>query len=160
MSCAYSRASEREYWRYGTEESSIIIEGARQKIRRPRVRSKAGEAALPSLKKLRDQDLLDEEMKEKMLLGVSTRNYSAVIADYEDKFGDSKSNVSRAFARASKKALESVNNAPLDEYSFVGLVIDGIEIKGRTVVAAVGITDSLDKIPVGLVEGSSENAGV
>jgi putative transposase len=129
-------------------------------VRRPRARGRDGEAELPSLLKLRDQDLLDEEMKEKMLLGVSTRNYSQAIEGYIGKFGDSRSSVSRAFERASKKDLDAINHSDLGEYSFIGLVLDGLEIKGRTVVAAVGITDELEKIPVGLVEGSTENSQV
>lgn len=151
---------DRAYYRHGTEETSLIVGGARQRVRRPRVRGKEGEAELPSLAKLRDQDLLDEEMKEKMLLGVSTRNYSKAIEGYEGKFGDSRSSVSRAFERASKKDLDAINHSDLRAYSFIGLVLDGLEIKGRTVVAAVGITHELEKIPVGLVEGSTENAQV
>jgi transposase-like protein len=129
-------------------------------VRRPRVRGEHGEAELPSLRKLRDQELLDEEMKEKMLLGVSTRNYSEAIEGYQGKFGDSKSSVSRAFERASKKDLDAINCADLSEYCFIGLVLDGLEIKGRTVIAAVGVTHELEKIPVGLIEGSTENASV
>ena len=87
----------RAYWRHATEESSVIVGGARQRIHRPRVRGEDGEAELASLSKLRDQDLLDEEMKEKMLLGLSTRNYSDAVEGYKGKFGDSKSSVSRAF---------------------------------------------------------------
>ncbi|MCB0328914.1 MAG: transposase [Bdellovibrionales bacterium] len=150
----------RTYWRYGSEETSVMVGGARHRVRRPRVRGEDGEAELPSLSKLRDQDLLDEEMKEKMLLGVSTRNYSEAIEGYKGKFGDSKSSVSRAFERASKKDLDAINHADLSDYSFVGLVLDGLEIKGRTIVAAVGVTHELEKIPVGLIEGSSENSTV
>lgn len=150
----------RVHWRHGTEETSVIVSGARHRVRRPRVRGKSGEVALPSLKKLRDRDLLDEEMKEKMLLGVSTRNYSEAIEGYKGKFGDSKSSVSRAFDRGSKKDLDAINLSDLRGIPFIGLVLDGIEIKGRTVIAAVGVTHELEKIPVGLIEGSSENSQV
>jgi putative transposase len=94
------------------------------------------------------------------LLGVSTRNYSEAIEGYKGKFGDSKSSVSRAFERASKKDLDAINHSDLREYSFIGLVLDGLEIKGRTVIAAVGVTHELEKIPVGLIDGSSENSKV
>ena len=156
----YRHLEGREYWRYGTEETSILVGGARQRVRRPRVRGADGEAELPSLKKLRDQDLLDGEMKEKMLLGVSTRNYSEAIEGYKGKFGDSKSSVSRAFDRASKKDLDAINHSDLSQYSFIGLVLDGLEIKARTVIAAVGVTHELEKIPLGLIDGSSENSKV
>lgn len=156
----YSHQGEREWWRHGSEETSIQVGGARYGVKRPRVRGRKGEAELPSLKKLRDQDLLDEEMKERMLLGVSTRNYEEVIEGYEKKLGTSKSSVSRAFDRASKKDLEFINHGELHEHSFVALVLDGLEVKGRTIIAAVGITDELEKMPVGLIEGSTENSEV
>jgi NH3-dependent NAD+ synthetase len=50
-----------------------------------------------------------------MLLGVSTRNYSEAIEGYQAKFGDSKSSVSRAFERASKKDLDAINHSDLAE---------------------------------------------
>ena len=40
------------------------------------------------------------------------------------------------------------------------LVLDGIELKGRTNIVALGITTDRVKIPLGLWEGSTENATV
>jgi len=149
-----------EYYRYGTERSSIVIGGARYKIERPRIRGSEGEVYPPMLKKLREQELLDKEIKDRMLLGVSSRNYEKVIEGYSDKLGISRSSVSRAFGRASKKELGLINESDLGAYRFVGIMIDGLEIAGRTVIAAVGITSELEKIPLGLVEGSTENAEI
>lgn len=155
----YSR-NDSEYSRYGTEKSSVIIGGARYGIERPRVRGKQGEVYPESLKKLRKQDLLDEQMKEAMLMGVSTRNYEKVIQGYSEKTGVSKSTVARAFGRASKKELDAINEADLSDYSFVSLMIDGLEIGSRTVIAAIGITAKLEKVPVGLIEGNTENSTI
>ncbi len=143
--------------RGGSEETSIILDGARYPIRRPRVRGAQGEVELPSLTKLRDQDLLDEQIQERMIRGVSTRNYDPVVSAYAEKLGVSKSSVSRAFIRASQKDLDALNHAKLDEHSFVALMIDGVEYAGRTVVVALGITETLQKIPLGAREGDTEN---
>lgn len=154
----YSRTG--THSRYGSETTSILIGGARYRVSRPRIRGEEGEVYPETLAKLREPDLLDEEIKRRMLRGVSSRNYDEVIEGYSDKIGVSKSSVSRAFTRVTAKDLDSINSGDLSEHSFIALVIDGIEIGGTVVVAALGITDEMEKIPVGLKEGSTENAQV
>ena len=137
-----------------------VLEGARYRIRRPRVRQANREVALPTLAQLQAQDLLDEQMRHRMVLGVSTRNYKQVIDGYTEKLGVARSSVSRAFVRASQKDLDSINAGPLGEYAFVAVMIEGLEIGGRMVVAALGITADMTKIPLGLREGNTENSEV
>lgn len=146
--------------RGGSEQTSIIVDGVKYRVRRPRAHDDNGEVELPMLTKLRDRDLLDQQMLSRMVRGVSTRNYENVIGGYAKKLGVSKSSVSRAFIRASQKDLDHLNGADLSPYSFVAIMIDGVEIAGRTVVAALGVTDSLEKIPLGIREGDTENSGV
>lgn len=50
----------------------MVIGGARYGLRRPRIRGGEGEVYPETLEKLRAQDLLDEEMKQRMLVGVSS----------------------------------------------------------------------------------------
>ena len=154
----YARKGENLCHRGGSEQTSIIVGGARYAVRRPRVRDGSGEVELPSLSKLRDRDVLDRKMHERMMLGVSTRNYAPVIEGYSKKLGVSKSSVSRAFERVSRAELEAINHDSLEHYSFLALVVDGLEIGGRCVVAALGITAELEKVPLGLKEGDTENA--
>jgi transposase-like protein len=156
----YSRKTDPQCHRGGSERSAVVLEGARYGIRRPRVRKANREVALPTLAKLQAQDLLDEQMYHRLVLGVSTRNYEPVINGYTQKLGVSRSSVSRAFVRASQKDLDSINEGPLGEYSFVAVMIDGLEIGGRMVVAALGITADLTKVPLGLREGNTENSEV
>jgi transposase-like protein len=147
-------------YRGGHEQTSVVVEGAKYAVRRPRVRKESREITLPTLAKLQSQDLLDAQMHQRMVLGVSTRNYDHVIDGYSEKLGVSRSAVSRAFIRASQKDLDSINEGKLDAYSFVALLIAGVEIGGRTVVAALGITAAMEKIPLGLREGDTENSEV
>jgi transposase-like protein len=153
----YSRKPDNGYYRGGSEESSLIVDGGRVSFRRPRVRKDGKEAALQTLEKLRDQDLLDSEMHQRILKGVSTRDYSEVITGVADKTGISKSAVSRAFVRASQKSLDEINHGDLTRYRFVGLMIDGSEYDGKTIVGALGITTESQKIPLGIREGDTEN---
>jgi transposase-like protein len=147
-------------YRGGHEQASVVVEGAKCGIRRPRVRKDNQEVALPTLTKLQSQDLLDAQMRQRRVLGVSTRNYGQVINGYSERLGVSRSSVSRALVRASQKDLDWINEGKLDAYSFVALMLDSLEVGGRTVVAALGITAEMEKVPVGLREGDTENSEV
>jgi putative transposase len=156
----YERKREGQGYRGGHGQTSVVVEGAKYGIRRPRVRKANREVALPTLSKLQSQKLLDQQMRQRLVLGVSTRNYEQVINSYSEKLGVSRSSVSRAFVRASQKDLDSINEGKLEAYGFVSLMIDSLEVGGRTVVAALGVTAEIEKIPVGLREGDTENSEV
>jgi putative transposase len=146
--------------RGGSETTSLLLDGGKHSIKKPRARRGNQEIELPSLKKLQDRELLDKQMYSRMMLGVSTRNYEEVIGGLAKKTGIKRSSVSRAFRRASQKDLDSINGADLSTHRFVGILIDGTNLGGRTVVVAVGLTAEKEKIPVGLKEGDTENAHV
>lgn len=157
---AFARKGEALCYRGGSEQTSIIVHGAKYRIRRPRARNAQGEVELEALSKLREQDLLDEKIHQSMLCGVSTRNYDKVVEGYSEKLGVSKSSASRAFVRASQKDLDAINGASLSEHRFVAILIDSFETYGRAMVMALGIDSEMRKIPLGLKEGNSENAEV
>lgn len=146
--------------RGGSELTSLMVDGAKHSIRKPRARRDGEEIELPSLLKMRDRELLDSQMLSRIVRGVSTRNYSSVINGFSEKTGVSKSSVSRAFKRASKKDLDAINGADLSEYNFVAILIDGTGVGETTQVVAIGITDDNQKIPLGLIEGTTENGTV
>lgn len=157
---AFSRKGEERYYRGGSDCTSVIVQGAKYRIKRPRVRGEQGEVVLESLAKLRTQDLLDDKIHQAMLAGVSTRNYEKVIEGYSEKLGVTKSSASRAFVRASQKDLDAINGASLEGLRFVAIAIDCYALYGRAMVMAVGVDESMKKIPLGLREGDSENAEV
>lgn len=146
--------------RGGSDMTSLMVDGAKVPVGRPRARRNGKEVELPSLEKMRDQDLLDSQMLQRIMRGVSTRNYEGVINGFAEKTGVAKSSVSRAFKRASKKDLDAINNADLSEYKFVAILIDGTGIGETTQVVAIGVTEDSQKIPLGLREGDTENASV
>jgi putative transposase len=146
--------------RGGSERTSLMVDGAKHEMRRPRARKNGEEVELPSLEKMRDQDLLDRQMLTRIVKGISTRNYESVINGFAEKTGVSKSSVSRAFKRASKKDLEEINGADLSGYDFIAILIDGTGVGETTQVVAIGITADNQKIPLGLKEGDTENASV
>ena len=72
----------------------------------------------------------------------------------------SKSAVSREFVARTRENLDALMTRRLDDVRLAVLMVDGIELKGRTNVVCLGITTEGVKIPLGLWEGSTENAAV
>ena len=112
-----------------------------------------------------DRDPLSRVVLERMLAGVSTRRYRRTQEPVGEQVetrarSTSKSAVSRTFVARTKEALMELMARRLDDVRLAVLMIDGIELKGRTNVVALGITTEGVKIPLGLWEGSTENATV
>ena len=59
-----------------------------------------------------------------------------------------------------RKALDELMGRRLDDVRLAALMIDGVELDGRCNVVALGIADDGKKVPLGLWEGSTENAAV
>lgn len=146
--------------RGGSDWTSLMVDGAKLPVRRPRARKDGEEVELESLAKLQDRELLDSQMLVRILKGVSNRNYESVINGFAEKTGIAKSSVSRSFKRASKRDLDEINNADLSSYRFVAILVDGTGLGESTQAVAMGITDNSQKIPLGIREGDTENAGV
>ena len=100
-----------------------------------------------------------------MLAGVSTRRYRRTqepvgAAVEQAARSTSKSSVSRAFVERTRVSLAELMARRLDDVRLAVLMLDGIDLKGRTNIVALGITTDGAKIPLGLWEGSTENAAV
>jgi putative transposase len=153
--------------RHGHEAGEVTLGGRRVAVERPRVRSADGaqEVALQTYAHFSDRDPLTRVVLERMLAGVSTRRYVRVLepvgAAVEESAGStSKSSVSRAFVERTRESLGELMGRRLDDVRLAVMMLDGIDLKGRTNIVALGITTDGVKIPLGLWEGSTENATV
>ena len=102
---------------------------------------------------------------ERMLAGVSTRRYrrtqEPVGEPVEAKArSTSKSSVSRTFKARTQRALLALMSRSLADMRLAAMMIDGLELKGRMMIVALGITTEGVKVPLGLWEGDTENATV
>jgi transposase-like protein len=98
-----------------------------------------------------------------LLLGVSTRGFEASLEPRPSGVvarGSSKSSASRSFVAKTRQRLAASLERRLDELDLIALLIDGIEVARQTVVVALGITSDGTKVPLGLVQGSTENAAL
>ena len=112
-----------------------------------------------------DRDPLRRVVLERMLAGVSTRRYrrtqEPVGEEVETRArSTSKSAVSRTFVERTREALGELMSRQLADLRLAVMMLDGLELKGRMMIVALGITTEGVKIPLGLWEGSTENATV
>jgi transposase-like protein len=153
--------------RHGHESGEVTLGGRRVAVERPRARTADGESELPleTYRHFADRDPLTRLVLEQMLAGVSTRRFERTREPVGEQVeaearSVSKSAVSREFVARTRENLEALMSRRLDDVRLAVLMIDGIELKGRTNVVALGITTDGVKIPLGLWEGSTENAAV
>jgi putative transposase len=72
----------------------------------------------------------------------------------------SKSAASREFVGRTRERVEELMSRGLQDVRLAALMLDGIELKGRCCVVALGITTEGVKLPLGLWDGSTENKTV
>ena len=151
--------------RHGHEDGSMTLGGRRVPVRRPRMRTADGKRELPveSYGYFADRDPLTRAVMDRMLAGVSSRRF----ADVGEPVGNeveasssstSKTSVSEMFIERTRTALGELMSRRLDDVRLAVMMLDALEIADRTHVVALGITTDGVKIPLGLWEGSTENA--
>ena len=99
-----------------------------------------------------------EELMEKVILGISQRDYERVSKDCMESFGLSQSNVSRKFIEASAKALEEFQERTLIEKDVIAMLIDGKSLAKQRIIIALGVTIEGEKIVLGFIQSSTENS--
>jgi transposase-like protein len=159
---------DRTHTRHGGENGSVTLGGRRLPVRRPRVRTvgeNGHEVTLESYATFADADLLADGMVARMLAGISTRRYPVALepvgeAVEEAATSTSKSAVSRRFVTATAERLAELCARPLDQARWPIVMLDGVHLGEHLLVVALGVTDDGVKVPLGVVEGSTENATV
>lgn len=153
--------------RHGREAGEVTLGGRRVGVERPRVRTAddSGEVVLATYRHFACRDPLTEAVMERMLAGVSARRYQRTCEPVGSQVeqasrSTSKSAVSRSFVARTAETLVELMRRRLDDVRLAVLMLDGIDLKGCTNIVALGITTEGVKIPLGLWEGSTENATV
>ena len=156
--------SERTASRHGHEDGSMTLGGRRVAVSRPRARTVDGkELAVSTYEYFADRDPLSRAVMDRMLAGVSTRKFERVgepVGEEIERCASSKrkSTVSEMFIEKTRTALGELMGRRLDDVRLAVMMLDGLEIAGRVHVVALGISTDGVKIPLGLWEGSTENA--
>jgi putative transposase len=161
----HKRNPDRTAKRHGHERGSMTLGGRRVEVERPRMRTVDDEYELPvrTYEYFADRDPMTRAVMDRILAGVSTRKYAVVGEpvgeDVENgSSSTSKSTVSELFIERTRTALGELMSRRLDDVRLAVMMLDGLDIADRTHVVALGISTEGVKIPLGLWEGSTENA--
>ncbi len=162
----------RSAYRHGTEAGKVTLGGRRVRVVRPRVRTVADgrsgeehEVRLESYDTFAKLDLLADHTVECAMAGLSGRRYEAALEPMGPEIekaasGTKQSSVSRRFVTVTAERLAEFRTRPLDEQRWLICFIDGFDFAEHTMVGALGVTADGTKVPIGLTEGSTENATV
>src|SRR6266702_1108303 len=158
---------DRAGYRHGSENGSVTLGGRRVPVTRPRVRAAggSGELRLPSYDLFSSTEILTQLALEKMLAGLSSRRYGRGLEPAgcqveQAAVSTSKSAVSRRFVAATETALAELMSRRLDDLDLVAFMVDGVHFGEHTCVVALGVGLDGTKHPLGVEEGSTENAAV
>lgn len=154
----YERSAGRRASRHGRQRGWISISGQKVRIERPRVRA-GEELALDRYALMQRKEAMPEAALQRMVRGVSTRDYAGVIDAARDGFGIERSSVSRAFVEASRQEVDELMSRRFEGVRFPVIFIDGVEYADTTMLVALGMTVDGQRI-LGFREGASENAEV
>lgn len=163
----HARISGRTAFRHGHEDGEVTLGGRRVAVKRPRARSADGEQEVPlaTYEYFADRDPLTRVVLEQMLAGVSTRRFSRTREPVGEEVvaserSASKSAVSREFIGRTREHLDALMSRDLADVRLAALMVDGIELKGRCCIVALGVSTDGVKLPLGLWDGSTENKTV
>ena len=147
--------------RWGKEDGYCVVDGQKVPLRRTRLRSPENrEQRLGSYELFQRSAPQEQSVWDKMMRGLSTRNYGAVVKDFREAYGVEKSAVSDSFIAASREKLQALMERPLGELQLCAVLLDGTPFRDRQMIVALGISTDGHKTVLGLREGASENAAV
>ena len=151
----------RQEHRWGKENGYCVVDGQKVPIQRTRLRTKdQREQRLGSYELFQRSGPMQAGVWDKMMRGLSTRNYGAVVKDFHQAYGIEKSAVSENFIEASREKVKQLMQRPLGELRLCAVLIDGTQFKDRQMIVALGIGCDGRKTVLGIREGATENAAV
>lgn len=155
----YGRPDEREATRHGQQPGVITIGGQKMSVDRPRARSTRGkgEIALQTYEMAQRDEAMPQAVLQRLVRGVSTRDYEGVIDHAREGFGVSRSSVSRQFEIASKEKVRELAERRIEE-RIVVVFIDGVGFADTMMITALGMTEDGRKVVLGFREGATENS--
>jgi putative transposase len=155
------RQPDRTSNRWGSERGYCVVMGQKVPIQRPRVRSTDDqEVRLGSYEMFHRGEPLTETVWEKLMLGLSTRNYGQAVRQFAEAYGLEKSAISEHFIEASRAKLKEMMERKLGQVRLCTLLIDATPFAGQQMVVALGIKQDGQKMILGIRQGATENATV
>lgn len=150
-------------YRAGSAPGSVLYEGRREEVKRPRVRKKkknsgSEEVSLQTYVAAREPGELHAILLRSLCGGVSMRDQKSV---HPESPSVSKSNVSRLWAREGAKMLDEFRSRCIMRNDWLVLMLDGVRLANELwAVVALGVAMDGTKHMLDFELGASENAEV
>ena len=155
----YSRKTDTDRW--GTEAGYVLLGGQKVHVRRPRLRNKEKEeVSLTSYEQFQQENQRTESVFNRLVAGVSSRNYARTVEEFGDGYGISKSVISRKVVEATAGKLKELCERDLSKLDVCVLVLDGIHVEETVQIVALGVETSGKKHILGMRQGATENSVV
>lgn len=160
----YRPHPEGAYYRAGSAESYVKVNGRHEPMTRPRVRRKkegssSEEVTLTSWKLAQNQDAWEEAMMRATLSGVSTRSIPGLRES--ELAGESRSSISRLWQRKSAALVGELQDSDLSGFDLLILMLDAVVLTdGLVATVALGIDSEGQKRILGFRVGNSESQQV
>jgi len=155
----YSREMEVDRW--GTESGYVILGGRKVRVRRPRLRNKQKqEVRLTSIEQFQNEGPRRESIFNRLVSGVSSRNYARTVEEFGEGYGISKSVISRKVVEATAGKLKELCERDLSGLDVCVLILDRIHVEKTVQIVALGVETSGKKHILGMRQGSTENSVV
>ncbi|HLE36546.1 MAG TPA: transposase [Candidatus Acidoferrales bacterium] len=150
------------YARWGSQRGSVYLADHKVAIEVPRVRDRGRDQEVPlaAYQSLREPRRADEAALQKVLKGLSCRDYESCVEPVAQTFGLKASSLSRRFKRASARKLSELMERDLSVYDVVAIFLDGKRFGEDEMVIALGITLEGKKVILGFVQTATENEAV
>jgi transposase-like protein len=147
--------------RWGKQRGYVMVGGQKAPVERRRLRDKNGkEVQLTSYARFQDRGNRTQAVFQRLVSGLSCRNYPRAIEAVRDGYGVSKSVVNREMVEATSRQLKELCERDLSGSNFSVLIIDGLHIGDSVYIVALGVEAVGNKQIIGFREGSTENADV
>ncbi len=115
---------DRRAHRWGKQDGYCVVDGQKVPLKRTRLRTKDNrDLRLGSYEPFQRSAPLQQGVWDKMMRGLSTRNYGAVVKEFSEAYGIEKSAVSENFIEASREKVKERMERPLGELRLCAIVI-------------------------------------
>lgn len=150
--------------RWCKDKGSVVVGGQRVPVVRQRLRKRSGgqeaEVRLKSYTTFHQADERTRAVYQRMIAGVSCRNYQKTLEEVAERVGVSKSVVSREIVESTEADVKALCERDLSKLDIRILVIDGMPLDGQMTIGILGVDLAGKKHFLGFREGATENADV
>lgn len=147
--------------KWGSQGGSVFIADQKVKLQVPRLRrQEQGELQLQSYQKMKEPGQFSEELLQKALRGISTRNYQETVLESARAFGVSPSSVSSHIVEVTAKKLQEFQERSFKDCRPFAIFIDTIHRGGEAFIVALAIDLAGNKLALGFWQGATENSEI